>query len=46
MPTCPQDYVVTPNHDNDDMAIDETNMNFCLLIDCNLVFYKDAVTTE
>ena len=41
-----QDYMVISNHDNDDMATDETIMNFCLFVDCDQVFYEDVITNK
>ena len=40
-----QDYVVTTNHNNDDIFINETIVNFCF-INCDPIFYKDAVVDE
>ena len=46
MPTQLQDYVITFDHNNDNMTTNETIVNFCLFADCDLVFYKDVVTNE
>ena len=38
--------MITSNHDNDDIIIDEDIVNFCLFAGCDLVFYEDAMTNE
>ena len=46
MPAYLQDYMVAFDHNNDDMATDETIVNFCLFAYYDPIFYEDVITDE